>query len=118
MFGNWAMGRLNMLIAPTIIMTMEITMATMGRLIKNFDIGLPSLTFRPKRLGVYLHARTHLLHALGNHAFAWLQSVYDNPLGADPVADLNCPDAHLILVVQRRDLKAALQLRDCTLGYK
>src|SRR6266446_1273898 len=118
MFGNWAMGRLNMLIAPTIIMTMEMTMATMGRLIKNFDIGLPSLRFRAKRLGVYLHARTHLLHALGNHAFASLQSVHDNPLGADSVAHVNRPDAHLVLVVQRRDLIAALQLRDCTLRYK
>src|SRR5882762_385158 len=38
MLGNWATDRLNMLIAPTITMTMEITMATMGRLMKNFDI--------------------------------------------------------------------------------
>src|SRR6266403_1288965 len=118
MLGNWAMGRLSMLIPPTITMTIEITMATMGRLIKNFDMGLPSLRFRGKRLGVYLHTWAHFLHSLGNHAFAWLQSVYDDPLGADPVAHLNCPDAHLVLVVQRRDLKAALQLRDCTLGYK
>src|SRR5882672_5843785 len=118
MLGNWATGRLNMLIAPTITMTMEMTMATMGRLIKNFDIGLPSLRFRGKWLGVHVHARMHLLHALGNHTFASLESVHDNPLGADPVAHLNRPDAHLVLVVQRRDLIAALQLRDCTLRYK
>src|SRR5216683_5936167 len=118
MLGNCATGRLNMVIVPTITMTMEITMATMGRLIKNFDIGLPSLRFRGKWLGVYLHARTHLLHAFGNHAFASLQSVRDNPIGADTVADLNRMDAHFVLAVDRRDLIAALQLRDCALGYK
>src|SRR6267143_4139485 len=107
MLGNWAMGRLNMLIAPTITITMEITMATMGRLIKNFDIGLPSLAFDGKRLGGDLHAWTYLLHTLDDHAFASLQSVHDNPLGADPVAHLNRSDAHLVLVVQRRDLIAA-----------
>src|SRR6266851_3908468 len=89
MLGNWATGRLSIVIVPTITMTIEITMATMGRLMKNFDIGLPSLTFRGKRLRVHLHARTHLLHAFGNHAFASLQSVRDNPIGADTVADLN-----------------------------
>src|SRR6266436_104431 len=118
MLGNWAMGRLNMLIAPTITMTMEMTMATMGRLIKNFDIGLPSLTFHGKRLGIHLHAWTYLLHALRNHAFAPLQSVHDNPLGADSVAHLNRSDAHLVLVVHCRDLIAALQLRDRALRHK
>src|SRR5215469_12141446 len=38
MAGNWETGRLTMLIAPTITVRMEITMATMGRLMKNFDI--------------------------------------------------------------------------------
>src|SRR6267378_2304617 len=118
MLGNWATGRLNMLIAPTITMTMEMTMATMGRLIKNFDMVLPSLTFDGKRLGVHLHAWTYLLYALGNHAFASFQSVQDNPLGADPVAHLNRPDAHFVLVVQCRDLIAALQLRHSALRDK
>ena len=53
-------------------MTIEITMATMGRLIKNFDMELPSRCVHGKWLGVHLHARTHLLHALGDHAFARL----------------------------------------------
>src|SRR6266849_8685048 len=118
MLGNWATGRLSIVIVPTITMTREITMATMGRLMKNLDIGLPSLRFRGKWLGVYLHARTYLLHALGNHAFASLQSVLDNPLGADPVADLNRTDAHLVLVIHCRDLIAALQLRDRALRHK
>ncbi len=38
MFGNCATGRLAMVTAPTITIRMAITMATMGRLMKNFDI--------------------------------------------------------------------------------
>src|SRR5207302_304727 len=101
MLGNWATGRLNMVIVPTITMTMEITMATMGRLIKNFDIGLPSLRFRGKGLGVYLHARAHLLHSLDDHAFALLQPIRDNPIGAYAVADLNRADTYFVLAVER-----------------
>ena len=51
-------------------MTIEITMATMGRLMKNFDIGLSPLSFHGKRLWIHLHALAHFLHAFGNHAFA------------------------------------------------
>src|SRR5260370_26012182 len=99
-------------------MTMDITMATIGLLMKNFDIGLPSLRFGDKRLGVHLHARTHLQHPLDNHTFAALQPFLNNPLRADAVADFDRADAHFVLVVHRRDLKAALYLRDCTLRYK
>src|SRR5260370_31501066 len=118
MLGNWAMGRLNMATQTTITMATEMTMATMGWLIKNFDIGLTTLAFHGKRFGVPLHAWPYLLHALRNHAFAPLQSVHDNPLGADSVAHLNRSDAHLVLVVHCRDLIAALQLRDRALRHK
>src|SRR6266571_8589264 len=118
MLGNCATGRLRIVMVPTITMTIEITIATMGRLIKNFDIGLPSLAFRGKRLGVHLHARTHLLHTFGNHPIASLQPVRNNPIGTDAVADLNCADAYSVLAVDRCDLIAALQLRDSALRYQ
>src|SRR6266436_3429984 len=89
MLGNCATGRLSTVMVPTITMTMEITIATMGRLIKNFDIGLPSFSSRGKWSGLHLQARTHLLHALGDHAFAPLQSVSNNPFGADSVGRAN-----------------------------
>ena len=38
MLGNCATGRVAMVIAPTITIRIEITMATIGRLMKNFDI--------------------------------------------------------------------------------
>src|SRR5216684_4238800 len=91
---------------------------SMGGLIKNFDIGLPSLGFPTKWLGVHLHARTHLLYAFRDHPFARLKSVRNNPLAVDTVADLDRSDAHFVLVVHRRDLIAALQLRNRTLRHK
>src|ERR1700733_14085083 len=105
------MGRLKMVIEPTITMTMEITIATMGRFIKNFDIASPSRGFRGgKGLRVHLHSGTHLLNALGNYAIAALQSVRNDPLVADDVAHRDGPDAHFVLAVQHRHLIGALQL--------
>src|SRR5216684_7819601 len=118
MLGNWAMGRLNMVIVPTRTKTIEITMATMGRLMKNFDIGLPSLRLCGKWLGVHLHARTHLLHSLDDHAFALLQPFRNNPLRADTVADFDRTNAHFVLAVHNRHLIAALQLRHRALRDK
>src|ERR1700686_2675706 len=118
MLGNWGTGKLRMGRTPTRTRTMEITMATMGRLIKNFDMGLPPRSFRRKRLGVHLQARTHLLNTLGDDTFAGLESLGNNPLVADAVADFDRPDAHFVLFVHRCDLIPALQLRHGTLRYK
>src|SRR5260370_7689763 len=96
MLGNCATGKLRIVMVPTITMTMEITMATMGRLIKNFDIALPSLTLQGKRLGVHLRARTRLLHALGNHTFALLEPFPNNPLHTTTFSNLHLPIPHLI----------------------
>ena len=38
MFGYWAIGRPRMATTPTMTMMMEMTMATMGRLMKNLDM--------------------------------------------------------------------------------
>src|SRR5271165_6942289 len=102
MLGNCATGKLRMVRVPTSTRTIEITMATMGRLIKNFDIGSPSRCCRNKWLGVDVHARTHLLHALGDDAVAGLESLIDNPVAADTVADLNRLDVHFVLIVPSR----------------
>src|SRR5258706_5911989 len=39
MLGNWAMGRLAIVTAPTITIRIDITIATMGRLMKKFTGG-------------------------------------------------------------------------------
>ena len=72
MLGNWATGKLRIVRAPTSTMTMEMTMATMGRLMKNFDIGSPSLSCRRVRPGGDQHAWPKLLETLNHHALAGL----------------------------------------------
>src|ERR1700675_3446376 len=108
MLGNCATGRARMVMAPTITMTMEITMATMGRLMKNLDMGLVPLRPFGKRFGGYLHTRAHLLDALGNNALAWFQSFRNNPLVADLAAHLDGTDADFVLGVHDCHLVAAL----------
>src|ERR1700674_957073 len=93
------MGKLMIVIVPRITVTNEITIATIGRLMKNLDIRLISLGLCGKRLGVHLHARPHLLHALGNHAFARLQPLRNDPLGSNAVAHWDRPYAPLVLAV-------------------
>src|SRR5579864_2262144 len=107
-----------MVSAPTSTKTMEITMATMGRLIKNFDIGLLSLRQRAKRLGVHLHTRAYFLHTFGNHVLATLQSVRNHPLVADSIADSDGSDAYFVVVAHYRNLIAALQFGNSTLGHE
>src|SRR5277367_561234 len=118
MLGNCATGKLRMVRVPTSTSTIEITMATMGRLMKNFDIELPSRCFRGKRLGVHLHARAHLLYTLSDHSFAWLESVRNHPLVVDTVTDRDRSNVDFVVAVHRRDLISTLQLRDCSLRYK
>ena len=62
-----------MVTAPTITIRIEITIATMGRLMKNLDIDLPP--FRAvHRVGFgFTGMPGDLLHALGDHALARLQ---------------------------------------------
>jgi hypothetical protein len=45
MFGNCATGKLRIVNVPTNTNRIEITIATMGRWMKNLDIGLPVLGF-------------------------------------------------------------------------
>src|SRR5271170_8053073 len=104
MRGNCATGKVRIVSVPTSTRTIEITMATMGRLIKNFDIELPARSSRRKWFGIHLHARTHLLDSLGNHPLAWLQSVRNNPLAADTVADFDGSDAHFVVAIHGSDL--------------
>src|SRR5580704_3542846 len=121
MFGNWATGKLMIVIVPRTTMTIEITMATMGRLMKNLDMLLASLRRRAVwhvRLRVYLRAGTDLLDSFGHHALSWLQSIGNDPLGAHAVAHLDCPYADLVLAIHNRHLIRALQLRHGTLRHQ
>src|ERR1700739_443901 len=102
---------------PTSTRTIEMTIATMGRLMKNFDMGLFHRRFCGKRLGVYAHARTHLLNALGDDAFAGLQPLSDNPFGTDAVTDRDGANIHFAAAIYDGDLVAPCQLGHPALRY-
>src|SRR5580700_7603826 len=97
MLGNWATGRPRMVMAPTSTMRMAITIATMGRFMKNFDMALAILCLRDKRLGVYSRAWAYFLNAFGDDSFAWIQAFCNDPQGADAIANRDCPNANLVV---------------------
>jgi hypothetical protein len=88
---------------------MAITIATMGRLIKNFDMLLPGcLRGCDKRLGDDRHAGANPLDPLGNDALARLQSLIDDPKVAGTFARLNVPDNYLVVAADYSNLIDAL----------
>src|SRR5712671_2106576 len=99
MFGNWATGRTAIVTAPTITVRIEMTIATIGRLMKNLDI---SVSFH-ERLRADLHAGTSLLYALGHHALAHRDSFGHDPHRADPVTEFHIPNADLVCAVHDGD---------------
>src|ERR1700733_14669903 len=107
MLGNCATGKVRMVSVPTSTKMMEITMATMGRFMKNFDIGLFSLGV--EWLRVHDRACAHLLHAFSDDLFPAIHSVRDDPLRANTVADCDGSNVDLVVGVYHGNLVAALQ---------
>jgi hypothetical protein len=97
---------------------MAITIATMGRFMKNFDMGLAILCLRDKRLGVYSRAWAYFLNAFGDDSFAWIQAFCNDPQGADAIANRDCPNANLVVAPHNGNLVRALELCHRTLRNK
>src|SRR3954470_18606227 len=98
-----------MVIAPTMTVSREITMATIGRLMKKRDTSASRL----RRLASgYIDDRaiSDLQQPLDNHAFAGFQTVGHDPQLPDAVADRYGTDGHLVIAADDRHLIAALQL--------
>ena len=81
----------------------------MGRLMKNFDMGLPALSYS-KGLGAHVRALPHFLNTFGDNSFAWVQPFRNNPLGTNAVANHHRSNAYFIVATHNGDLIAALQL--------
>ena len=105
-------------------MMMEITIATMGRLMKNFDMacfvsGLEAgcedassdIICSGDRCAV-----ADLLQPLNHHSLSGLQAAFNNELVAAALSDLDRLDMNLIVRINHRHLIAALQFRDCATG--
>src|ERR1700732_3509538 len=69
-----------------------------------------------KWLGLHGRAGAKSLLPLCDDTFTWLQSVLDNPLRPNPVANLDRPDGDLVVPADNINLIAALQLGDSSLG--
>src|SRR5579862_8202579 len=118
MFGNCATGKLRTVSEPTSTSTMEITMATIGRLMKNFDIALPALRIAGKRLGIHLRALPNFLYALGNDHFARFKPFGDHPLRTALRAELYRANFHFVFAVHDGNLVSTLQLGNGPLRYQ
>src|SRR5258708_34673864 len=102
MFGNCATGKLRTVSEPTNTMTMEITMATMGRLMKNFEMGHPSLSIRRSLtcralvcrslvlgyewFGIHAHTGAHPLNSFNHDSVSGIEPARDDPSVINPVA--------------------------------
>src|SRR5262245_18898400 len=109
--GNCETGRLTMVMAPTMTVRSEITIATIGRLMKKRDT-LASRLRGPVGGDVDGCTVPYLQLALDNHAFAGFQAVGHDPELPDAVANRDRTDRHLAVRAHHRDLVTALQLGD------
>src|SRR5262245_19616425 len=117
MLGNWATGRLKMVNEPTSTRTIDMTIATIGRLMKNFDMTLPACSSH-EWLGIHLCPGPDLLNSFSHYAFAQLQPFRDDPLTADVIGHLDGSNADLVVGAYNGDLVRALQFRNCALRNK
>src|ERR1700677_4997906 len=131
MLGNCATGKVRTVSEPTNTMTIEITMATIGRLMKNFDMDHVSLSihrcfvyrsllidpyssilgFCYKRLGVHAHTGAHPLNAFNYDSVACIEAARHDQSVIDAVAHRNGSNINFIAGAHDSNLVAALQFR-------
>src|SRR5260370_42093079 len=103
--GKSATGRRKIITAPAMTKAIAITIATIGRLIKNFDIELAFVDWRGEveRLRLCLEPWHHphpicdLLLTFGNDPLAGLEAVVDNPEGVYLRAELDAAQRHSVV---------------------
>src|SRR2546422_11570837 len=114
MLGYSAMGSCTIATRPMITMRMEITIATMGRLMKNLAIAGGLLRGSgPRgraRLGPDLLPRSHAIGALDDDPLAGLQPLRDDPQRPDARVDLDGPDVDGLVGLDDGDLVRALDI--------
>src|SRR5262249_26144688 len=115
--GNCATGRRNASAGPPITKSMAMTIATIGRSMKNLDMVTLSLPGRRERgrgrcggLGTHDDPVLDLLEALRHDAFARLESLVDDPEPVYLPAGLHRAERDLVVRSDDRDLVRALDL--------
>src|SRR5271168_235067 len=122
MFGNWDTGSRDIATNPMSTMRMEITIATMGRLMKNLAItcnwglwlrvSLLRHTVGRSSIRNRIHHRAFpdFLYTFSHHAITGFHVSMDNPVLADLFAGDHRPDADLVIRVDHGDERAPLQI--------
>src|SRR5512134_1424660 len=117
--GYWAIGRPDIATSPRITVTMEITIATIGRLTKKRAMLLRlgrrlrgTLAGGGGRRGLraHHHAVPHLLQALDHDLLARLEAVLDQPEAVHPRPDLHVAELDLVARAHHREAVEVLQL--------
>src|SRR5438093_1288731 len=123
MSGNCATGSPRIATRPPMTVTMAMTIATMGRPMKNRDMALfPRGRWSRRRRGLRNRlrvdddARLDLLNSLDDDALSGAQTLLDDPETADAIPGLDRPDFDLVARTDDGDLVEALKLRHCALG--
>src|SRR5205823_13338822 len=94
---------------PASTVTIAMTMATIGRPMKNRDTSV-DLWGGGERLGVH-HRAIGRGRAFHHHVLSGLETAFDNPAAADSLADLHGPRRDLVAGVDGSDLERPLELR-------
>src|SRR5712691_11585716 len=134
MLGNCAIGSCTSAAVPTITMRIAMTMATTGRLTKNFAIVRCLLSalgptggagcrlrgggLRRGRLRIHRHPGFHFLHSFNDDPLARLEPLRDDPPVPDLLANFHRADVYFIIGPYHHHLIAALQLLDRLLRHK
>src|ERR1700690_2884140 len=110
-FGNWAIGSPRKATRPRITVMIAMTIATIGRLMKNFDTArLPGGLCRGERKGIHQRAVPDLLQPLSDDPVARLQPGKDGDEVAERLADRRRHDVDPVVGVDRGKLVAPLEL--------
>src|SRR5262245_49731480 len=115
MFGYSATGSCTIATTPRITMRMEITMATTGRLMKNFaTAGLPGGAGPGRRARFHLHllARAHPVASLDDHPLTWFESLCNDRDRSDLHVDLHGTHVDGLVPPDHRDLVNTLHVLD------
>src|SRR6267143_5859508 len=116
MFGNCATGSPAMVTAPTITIRMAITIATIGRLMKNFDIAQFPSAARMCGFGCNEGSVPEFLQSVDYNLLTRLEAFVNNPHRPDRLPGLHGAHTNFAIAADHCYLITSLRLRDCALG--
>src|SRR5262245_19479259 len=100
---------------PSMTVRIEMTMATMGRRVKKFDMASSTYFLFLRRRGWFFggghqHSRPQSLQAFGDDLLTWLDPLFNNNEILVPVSKRHCAKGNLVFVVHNVNSFAALLL--------